>query len=64
MGIVAGAQLLTLKEVVAFVSARWNALHRVLWRLADVAVLVILRRSFDKLEQQINSWVDKAKLAA
>jgi hypothetical protein len=23
-----------------------------------------LRRSFDKLEQQINSWVDKAKLAA
>ena len=23
-----------------------------------------LRRSFDKLEQEINSWVDKAKLAA
>jgi hypothetical protein len=42
VGIVAGAQLLRLKEVVAFVSARWNALHCVLWRLADVAVLVIL----------------------
>ena len=23
-----------------------------------------LRRSFDKLEQEINTWVDKAKLAA
>ena len=23
-----------------------------------------LRRSFDKLEQEINSWVDKAKLVA
>ena len=42
VGIVARTLLLIFKEVVAFVSTWWKALRRVLWRLASVAVLVIL----------------------